>query len=65
MLNALKLKYGSEVAVARANIDVYLNNPVGIGEHPDLIGALDTEVEKLAHAEEKLAAVKKIQKSLG
>ena len=55
---ALIIKYEGEIAEASANIQVYLANPVGIGEHPDIISAIDTEIEKMAHAEEKLMAVK-------
>lgn len=51
---ALTLKYQGEIAVATANIRVYLTNPVGIGEHPDIIAAIDSELEKAAHADEKL-----------
>jgi hypothetical protein len=35
-----------------------LKHPVGIGEHPDVISAMDSQIEKLAHAEEKLLCVK-------
>ena len=42
---ALKLKYKGEMAAAKANIKVYLLNPVGIGEHPDIIAAIDSEME--------------------
>tara|TARA_Y100001963_G_scaffold142357_1_gene211822 strand:- start:268 stop:495 length:228 start_codon:yes stop_codon:yes gene_type:complete len=55
---ALIIKYEGEIAEAKANIKVYLANPVGIGEHPDIISAMDTQIEKMAHAEEKLLAVK-------
>ena len=55
---ALIIKYEGEIAEANANIQVYLANPVGIGEHPDIISAMDTQIEKMAHAEEKLLAVK-------
>ena len=55
---ALIIKYEGEIAEAKANIQVYLANPVGIGEHPDIISAMDTQIEKMAHAEEKLLAVK-------
>ena len=57
MINALRKKYEAEVAAAKANIDVYINNPVGIGEHPDLVGAMDTEMTKLADASDKLATL--------
>ena len=56
--DALIIKYEGEIAQANANIKVYLTNPVGIGEHPDIIAAIDEQVEKMAHAEEKLLCVK-------
>ena len=59
MINALRKKYEAEVAAAKANIDVYINNPVGIGEHPDLVQAVDLEVVKLADAEDKLETLNK------
>ena len=55
---ALIIKYEGEMAQANANIHVYLTNPAGIGEHPDIIAAIDVEVEKMAHAEEKLLCIK-------
>ena len=56
--DALIIKYEGEIAQANANIRVYLTNPVGIGEHPDIIAAMDVQIEKMAHAEEKLLCVK-------
>ena len=57
ILDALKLKYRGEMEFHRMNIDIYLKNPVGIGEHPDVLGAIDMEVEKLAAVTEKLATL--------
>ena len=54
IIEALKAKYSGEMEYHRMNIDVYLKNPVGIGEHPDILGAIDSEVEKLASVTEKL-----------
>ena len=56
--DALILKYEGEIAQANANIRVYLTNPVGIGEHPDIVSAIDTQIEAMAHAEEKLLCVR-------
>tara|TARA_E500000331_G_C16741773_1_gene491291 strand:- start:202 stop:423 length:222 start_codon:yes stop_codon:yes gene_type:complete len=53
----LILKYQGEVASAKTNITIYMKNSVGIGEHSDLIGAIDEQLEKLTTAEEKLKAV--------
>ena len=55
---ALILKYEGEMAQAKANIHVYLINPVGIGEHPDIVAAIDTQIEAMSFAEEKLLCVK-------
>ena len=59
MIIALRKMYESEIAHAQANIDVYLNSPVGIGEHPDLVSAVDEQIDKMAHAEDKLEILKK------
>jgi hypothetical protein len=57
LLKALQSQYQGEMDVAMANINVYQNNPAGIGEHPDVVQALDTQVEKYANAKEKFEAV--------
>ena len=54
IVNALRKKYEFEILAAKANIDVYLKNSAGIGEHPDIVAAVDIEMEKLADAEDKL-----------
>ena len=57
ILDALRKKYEAEIASAKANIDVYNRNPAGIGEHPDLAAAIDSQVTLLADAEDKLATL--------
>jgi hypothetical protein len=57
LLRALIAKYEGEMSEAAANIEVYLAHPVGIGEHPDIIAALDGQLEKYAEAEEKWTVV--------
>lgn len=59
MLEALVLKLKGEIAVAKANVDVYLNNAAGIGEHPDIVEAIETQIEKIASAEEKIETIQK------
>ena len=54
LIDALILKYQGEVEVARANIDVLLNNPTGVADHPDMAETLDGLVKKLSDAEEQL-----------
>ena len=60
ILAALVKKYEAEMAAAEANIEVYMDNPVGIGEHPDLVAAVDSEMSKIATARDKLNTLKEI-----
>jgi hypothetical protein len=48
-----------QVAYHRANCRVYLRNPVGIGEHPDVMESIKAELSKLAEAEDMLNALQK------
>tara|TARA_Y100001938_G_scaffold139536_1_gene206530 strand:+ start:7848 stop:8168 length:321 start_codon:yes stop_codon:yes gene_type:complete len=57
IMSALRKKYESEIESARANIEVYMTNPSGIGEHPDIVAAVDSEMVKLADAEDKLESL--------
>tara|TARA_Y100001938_G_scaffold135153_1_gene196487 strand:+ start:1574 stop:1810 length:237 start_codon:yes stop_codon:yes gene_type:complete len=53
LIDALLAKYKGEMLEAQANIEVYLSNPVGIGEHPDIIAALDEQITLYTDANEK------------
>lgn len=59
MLGALIKKLEGEIAIAEANIQVYLNHSVGIGEHSDIVEAIEMQVAKIAHAAEKIDTIKK------
>jgi methyl coenzyme M reductase gamma subunit len=48
-----------EINYHKANVDVYLNNPVGIGEHPDVMGAITTELERIAYYEDQVQVIEK------
>ena len=51
LLKALIAKLQGEVEVAKANVLVYQRSPAGIGEHPEIIEAIETQIEKIANAE--------------
>ena len=42
-----------KVKYHKANVLVYLQNPVGIGEHPDILAAIEEELSKCAEYAEK------------
>ncbi|MEO1654438.1 MAG: hypothetical protein AAFU64_12905, partial [Bacteroidota bacterium] len=56
---ALIAKYESQVKEALATLDIYFNNSVGIGEHPQHLEEMDKYVDMLAAAEDKLENLKK------
>lgn len=58
LIEALVKKLEGEVAIARANIKVYTSNAAGIGEHPDIVEAIETQIQKIADAEEKISVCK-------
>ena len=51
---ALKKKIQGDIAVHKANIDIYMNNTVGIGEHIGIVETVEKELDKLAIAQGKL-----------
>lgn len=62
MFESLSKKYESEISEARATLMVYMENPVGIGEHPQHLEEMDKYVEKLANATDKLEKLQEFYK---
>ena len=53
LVHALKTKYDADYQMHKANLDIYLNNPVGIGEHPQHFEEMDKLVESMTAARDK------------
>ena len=60
LLQALQKKLEGDVAVTKANILVYKEKSVGIGEHPEIVQAIEMEVAKMAEAQDKLNTVNQL-----
>jgi len=58
ILKALEDKYNAQISEANATLKIYLEQSVGIGEHPQHIEECDKLIEKIANAEEKLIILK-------
>ena len=63
LLNALLAHAQGEIAMHRANVEVYLTNPVGIGEHPDVTEAIQQEIDKIARYDDQVEVINKYFKS--
>ncbi len=59
MLEALKALAIGNIKKSKMNIEVYLANPVGIGEHPDVLGAIQDQIDLIAKEEERLEVINK------
>ena len=54
IIQALEDRYNAQISEADATIKIYLENSVGIGEHPQYIDEVDKQLQKIAEAQEKL-----------
>ena len=61
IIQALEDRYNAQISEADATIKIYLENSVGIGEHPQHIDEIDKLVDKIAQAEEKLKIFKEFK----
>ena len=58
---ALRKKYEAEIDVARANVAVYLNHPAGVAEHPDIVASVDSLIQIIAEARDKLQEIEDME----
>jgi len=59
ILEGLLATSEGNIAKAKANVEVYLHNPAGIGEHPDVLGAIQEQLDIIAHEEERMEIIEK------
>ena len=60
-LDAAKKYYEGLTAEAEVTIDMYLNNSVGIGEHPGVMEELRKQIEKLGEARDGIDTIITLQ----
>ena len=59
MIESLKAEANGKIKKHLVNIDVYLHNPVGIGEHSNIMDAVITELDAIAKEDDRLEALEK------
>ena len=62
MTAALRARYEADIAEADATINIYLTNPVGIGEHPQHLEEVDKLLAKIADAKDKIETLETLKK---
>jgi hypothetical protein len=59
LLDAVRKHAEGHIAKHKANVLVYLNNPAGIGEHSDIIEAIELELEHIAKYQDQIDVLDK------
>ena len=63
ILSSLKIHAKGKISYHKANVEVYLNNSVGIGEHSNILEAIEIELEAIAKYHEQLDVLEKYFKN--
>ena len=59
LINALLAHAQGDIAKHRANVEVYLTNPVGIGEHSNVVEAIEEEINMIAKYQDQIDVIQK------
>ena len=59
LLTAFKSHAQGHIDKHKANVEVYLTNPAGIGEHPDIMEAIESEMKLIAEYHDMLEMANK------
>ena len=63
LIKALLAHAQGDIAKHKANIEVYLANPVGIGEHSNIVEAIEGELDMIAKYQDQIDIINKYFKS--
>ena len=59
IIKSLLAHANGEIQIHLTNVEVYLNNPAGIGEHSDITGAIQEELDKIAKWHDQIEVINK------
>jgi len=59
ILTALENHAKGHIEKHRINVEIYLTNSVGIGEHGDIIETIEKELDEIARYQDHLDIIKK------
>ena len=57
IVKALRKKYEADIEQAKTTVNIYLERPVGIGEHPQHLEEVDKLLIVIVDAEDKMRAL--------
>jgi hypothetical protein len=59
LLQAVRAHAMGHVQKHRANVEVFLTNAVGVGEHPDVIDSIEKELDEMARYNDQVEMIDK------
>ena len=59
MIKALLAHAQGDIEKHKANVEIYLTNPAGIGEHSDIMEAIETELNMIAKYQDQIDVIQK------
>jgi len=59
LIKALLAHAQGDIAKHRANVEIYLTNPVGIGEHSNIMEAIEEELNMIAKYQDQIDVIQK------
>ena len=59
ILRALKAHAQGDIAKHKANVEVYLEHPAGVGEHTDILESIEKEIDTIAKYQDQIDVIKK------
>tara|TARA_B100000900_G_C19951132_1_gene461722 strand:- start:212 stop:415 length:204 start_codon:yes stop_codon:yes gene_type:complete len=59
ILNALIAHAKGDIEKHKANVDVYLTNPAGVGEHTDILESIEKELDTIAKYQDQIDVINK------
>jgi hypothetical protein len=59
LIKALLAHAQGDIAKHKANVEIYLTNPVGIGEHSNVVEAIEEEINMIAKYQDQIDVINK------
>ena len=63
MIKALLAHAQGDIEKHKANVEIYLTNPAGIGEHSDIMESVENELNMIAKYQDQIDVIQKYFKN--
>jgi hypothetical protein len=64
LIQAVRAHASGHVQKHKANVEVFLANAVGVGEHPDVLDSIEKELDEMARYNDQIEMIDKFFKEV-